>query len=186
MLLLVIVLPFAAPANVKDRVNETFFGRQYGGEIKVGRVGLDLSTTERLRSWQYVLKDWLHSPLIGRGVTGYAWADAQYVKILGETGLAGLVAFIFLIVRLWRRARETFLAEQDPFCKGLAQGLLLGYGGHACAWHRSQHLHYHSYHGTLLAVRGARHDLATSDIGTRRTLPLSECPYEVVSLLLLV
>ncbi len=123
MLLLVIVLPFAVPANVKDRVNETFFGRQYGGEITVGRVGLDLSTTERLRSWQYVLKDWVHSPLIGRGVTGYAWADAQYVKILGETGLAGLVAFIFLIVRLWRRARENFLAEQDPFCKGLAHGI---------------------------------------------------------------
>jgi O-antigen ligase len=126
ILLLAIALPFVAPDNVKNRVSETFFGRQYGGEIKVGAVGLDLSTTERLRSWQYVLKDWLHSPLLGRGVTGYAWADAQYVKILGETGLAGLVAFIFLIVRLWRRARETFLAEQDPFCKGLAHGLLLG------------------------------------------------------------
>jgi O-antigen ligase len=126
ILLLAIALPFVAPDNVKNRVSETFFGRQYGGEITVGRVGLDLSTTERLRSWQYVLKDWLHSPVLGRGVTGYAWADAQYVKILGETGLVGLVAFIFLIVRLWRRARETFLAEQDPFCKGLAHGLLLG------------------------------------------------------------
>jgi O-antigen ligase len=126
ILLLAVALPFVAPDNVKNRVSETFFGRQYGGEITVGQVGLDLSTTERLRSWQYVLKDWLHSPVLGRGVTGYAWADAQYVKILGETGLAGLVAFIFLIVRLWRRARETFLAEQDPFCKGLAHGLLLG------------------------------------------------------------
>ena len=126
ILLLAITLPFVAPDNVKHRVSETFFGRQYGGEIKVGGVGLDLSTTERLRSWQYVLKDWLQNPVLGRGVTGYAWADAQYVKILGETGLAGLVAFIFLIVRLWRRARETFLAEQDPFCKGLAHGLLLG------------------------------------------------------------
>jgi len=126
LLLIAVALPFIAPNNVKSRVNETFFGRQYGGEIKVGRVGFDLSTTERLRSWQFVLNDWLHSPILGRGVTGYAWADAQYVKILGETGLAGLVAFIFLIVRLWRRARETFLAEQDPFCKGLAHGLLLG------------------------------------------------------------
>ncbi|MDH4185418.1 MAG: O-antigen ligase family protein [Nitrospira sp.] len=126
ILLLAIVLPFLAPANVKHRVSETFFGRQYGGEIKVGGVGLDLSTSERLRSWQYVLKDWVQNPLLGRGVTGYVWADAQYVKILGETGLAGLVAFVFVMVRLWRRARETFVAEQDPFCKGLAHGFLLG------------------------------------------------------------
>jgi len=72
--------------------------------------------------------------VLGRGVTGYAWADAQYVKILGETGLAGLVAFIFLIFRLWRRARETFLVEQDPFCKGLAHGLLLGMVAMLAVW----------------------------------------------------
>lgn len=121
-----ILIPLLAPANVKQRVNETFFGRQYGGEIKVGGVALDLSTTERLRSWAFVLTDWIHAPVLGRGVTGYAWADAQYVKILGETGLAGLVAFGVIISRLWRCAREAFLAQTDPFAKGLAHGFLLG------------------------------------------------------------
>ncbi len=126
LLLIVALIPLFAPANVKQRVNETFFGRQYGGEIKVGNVALDLSTTERLNSWAYVLKDWVHDPLLGRGITGYAWADAQYVKIIGETGLAGLVAFGFLIYRLWRCARESFLSQTDPFAKGLAHGFLLG------------------------------------------------------------
>ncbi|MGE0642705.1 MAG: O-antigen ligase family protein [Nitrospira sp.] len=126
LLLMVALIPLLAPANVKDRVNETFFGRQYGGEIKVGKVGLDLSTTERLKSWAYVLKDWVHDPILGRGVTGYAWADAQYVKIIGETGLAGLIAFGFIIYRLWRCARESFLLQTDPFAKGLAHGFLLG------------------------------------------------------------
>lgn len=125
LLVIVALVPLLAPANVKQRVNETFFGRQYGGEIKVGTVGLDLSTTERLRSWAYVLKDWVHDPILGRGITGYAWADAQYVKIIGETGLAGLVAFGFIIYRLWRCARESFLSETDPFAKGLAHGFLL-------------------------------------------------------------
>lgn len=120
------MIPLLAPANVKQRVSDTFFGRQYGSEIKIGSVALDSSTSERLRSWAYVLKDWVHHPLLGRGVTGYAWADAQYVKIIGETGLAGLVMFGILIVRLWKRAREAFLSEQDPFCKGLAHGFLLG------------------------------------------------------------
>ncbi|MBS0182736.1 MAG: O-antigen ligase family protein [Nitrospira sp.] len=125
LLVVIALVPLLAPANVKQRVNETFFGRQYGGEIKVGNVGLDLSTTERLKSWTYVLKDWVHDPIFGRGITGYAWADAQYVKIIGETGLAGLVAFGFIIYRLWRCARESFLSETDPFAKGLAHGFLL-------------------------------------------------------------
>lgn len=126
LLVVVALVPLLAPANVKQRVNETFFGRQYGGEIKVGNVGLDLSTTERLKSWAYVLKDWVHDPILGRGITGYAWADAQYVKILGETGLAGLVTFGIIIYRLWRCARESFLSQTDPFAKGLAHGFLLG------------------------------------------------------------
>ncbi len=126
LLIIMALIPLLAPANVKERVNETFFGRQYGGEIKVGRVGLDLSTTERLKSWAYVLDDWVHDPILGRGITGYAWADAQYVKILGETGIAGLVAFGFIIYRLWRCARESFLSQTDPFAKGLAHGFLLG------------------------------------------------------------
>jgi O-antigen ligase len=126
LLLIIALIPLFAPANVKQRVNETFFGRQYGGEIKVGSVALDLSTTERLNSWAYVFKDWVHDPVLGAGVTGYAWADAQYVKIIGETGLAGLVAFGFIIYRLWRCARESFLSQTDPFAKGLAHGFLLG------------------------------------------------------------
>ncbi len=125
LLVILALVPLLAPANVKQRVNETFFGRQYGGEIKVGTVGLDLSTTERLKSWAYVLKDWVHDPILGRGITGYAWADAQYVKIIGETGLAGLGAFGFIIYRLWRCARESFLSQTDPFAKGLAHGFLL-------------------------------------------------------------
>jgi O-antigen ligase len=125
-LLVIIMLPVAAPKNVKERVYETFYGKTYGGEMKIGGVAVDLSTTERIRSWQYVLKSWSHQPLFGHGVTGYAWADAQYVKILGETGLVGLVAFFFMIRRLWKTARNTFEAEEDPFCKGLAHGFLLG------------------------------------------------------------
>jgi O-antigen ligase len=120
------LLPLFAPDNVKTRINETFFGRQFGGEIQVGKVGLDLSTSERLRSWAYVLQDWVHNPILGRGITGYAWADAQYVKIIGETGLAGLLCFIVITVRLWLSTRRIYATEDDPFAKGLALGVWLG------------------------------------------------------------
>lgn len=126
VIFMALLLPIVAPENVRTRVSETFYGRVYGGEIKVGGVTLDLSTTERLRSWQRVLQDWSRQPLLGHGVTGYAWADAQYVKILGETGLVGLITFLFLISRLWKQTKQVFLAERDPLCKGLAHGFLLG------------------------------------------------------------
>jgi len=126
LLVAMIAVPLVAPTNVKQRVSDTFFGREYGGEVKVAGVALDLSTSERIRSWQHVFKDWTRQPLLGYGVTGYAWTDAQYVKTLGETGLAGIVTFWFMIFRLWKRARESFLTEQDRFCRGLAHGFLLG------------------------------------------------------------
>jgi hypothetical protein len=120
------LLPLVSPASVKERVSDTFFGRQYGGEIKIGGAALDLSTTERLRSWQYVFHGWAQRPVFGSGVTGYAWADAQYVKTLGETGLAGMCAFLFMLYRLGRTAREHYRTETDDFCRGLALGFFLG------------------------------------------------------------
>ncbi len=60
------------------------------------------------------------------GITGYAWADAQYVKIIGETGLAGLLGFIVITARLWMSTRRIYATEDDPFAKGLALGVWLG------------------------------------------------------------
>ena len=68
----------------------------------------------------------MHNPILGRGITGYAWADAQYVKIIGETGLAGLLAFIIITARLWLNTRRIYATEDDPFAKGLALGVSLG------------------------------------------------------------
>ena len=126
VLMLMLLAPLLAPANVRERVTDTFFGRKYGGEISIAGVTVDLSTTERLKSWAFVIENWTHRPLLGYGVTGYAWADAQYVKIIGETGLAGIVTFFYLIALLWQRIRTTYQAERDPFCKGLSYGLMLG------------------------------------------------------------
>ncbi|MGH7256029.1 MAG: O-antigen ligase family protein, partial [Nitrospirales bacterium] len=126
LLLVLLIVPFLAPGNVQDRVMNTFFGRQYGNEVKVMGVALDSSTSERIRSWMKVVDGWSKKPVLGYGVTGYAWADAQYVKILGETGLVGLVAFFFLLYRLWFLARQAYVREQDPFLKGLAYGFLTG------------------------------------------------------------
>lgn len=121
--LLVVVL---APDNVKERILFTFSQPDQPGQVQIGNVRLDTSTTERIRSWQYVFENWLKRPVFGYGVTGYAWADAQYVKTLGETGLLGLGAFLFMIRRVWRMGWDAFRVQKDPFSKGLAYGFLMG------------------------------------------------------------
>ena len=50
----------------------------------------------------------------------------MYVKILAETGLVGLIAFLFVIVRLWTSAKFVFLSATKPWEKGLTFGFLLG------------------------------------------------------------
>ncbi len=115
-----------APASVKERLLFTFAQPREAGQIQVGGVHLDTSTSDRLRAWQAVLGYWAQRPLLGKGVASTWWADAQYVKVLVETGLVGLTAFLFIIFRLWKGVRESFRIVRDPWGRGLAYGFLLG------------------------------------------------------------
>ena len=65
-------------------------------QIQVGGVYVDTSTSDRIRAWQIVLGHWAQRPVFRKGVASIWWADAMYVKILAETGLIGLIAFLFL------------------------------------------------------------------------------------------
>src|SRR2546428_2012779 len=86
-----------APHAVKDRVLYTFTQAQEEGQIRVGTLRIDTSTSERLRSWQQSLGVWKKYPLWGTGITGGPFMDAMYPRVLAETGLLGFVAFIVLI-----------------------------------------------------------------------------------------
>jgi len=92
----------------------------------VGGVYVDTSTSDRTRAWQIVLGHWAQRPVFGKGVASIWWADAMYVKILAETGLIGLIAFLFVIMRLWTSTKFAFLSATKPWEKGLTFGFLLG------------------------------------------------------------
>jgi O-antigen ligase len=62
-------------------------------------------------------------------VTGYKFVDAQYVRVAAETGLVGLVAFLLLMVTIFRESFRVQRAAKDPFNKGLAIGFLAGFIG---------------------------------------------------------
>ena len=59
----------------------------------MGDMAFDTSTSARLNSWLEGIRDWQEHVLLGFGITGYGFMDAQYVRVLVETGILGLAAF---------------------------------------------------------------------------------------------
>jgi hypothetical protein len=126
--LAVVVAPLAMPKAVTDRILYTVAQPTERGQIRVGGVRLDTSTSERLRSWnQTIFEDWPNHPVFGYGVTGHRFLDAQYPRVLAETGLAGLVAFLWLQVSLFRRVRAILSEARDPLFRGVALGALAAF-----------------------------------------------------------
>jgi len=122
--------PFVLPQNVVNRVMYTFTQAEQEGQIVLGGVKVDTSTSERLKTWQNVLQNaFPRHPLLGVGVTGGGFLDAQYPRVLMETGAIGLILFIWFLRRIWVLLRQCYREIRDPILKGAALGTLCGYGG---------------------------------------------------------
>jgi O-antigen ligase len=129
-LIVVLVLsPIVLPPTAKERIVSTFTQRAHKGQIMVGKLRLDTSTSARVRSWKAGLKNWQKYPILGQGVTGYGFMDAQYPRILVETGIVGLLAFAWLIYALFRLGLYTWRKHQDELLRGLSVGLIAGLVG---------------------------------------------------------
>ncbi|MBW2609977.1 MAG: O-antigen ligase family protein [Deltaproteobacteria bacterium] len=130
LILIGISLPFLAPRVAKERMSYTFTqGRERIGVVEIGGVKLDTSTSARLMSWKDASKAWIKHPILGYGVTGYRFVDAQYVRVVTETGLMGLITFFILISTIFRRVYQTFKESVDLFHKGLCMGFLAAFIG---------------------------------------------------------
>lgn len=129
LLFIVTLLPLMAPQKVKDRVAYTFTQQPQRGQIQVGTVKLDTSTSARLKSWQHALKDAVRHPVLGFGVTGYEFLDAQYPRVLVETGMVGMIAFMFLIWAILKQGHMVFRQTGDIVHRGISMGFLAGFIG---------------------------------------------------------
>ncbi len=121
-----LVCRFYLPASVYERVADTFDqqrGFQYGG------VKLSTSPAARIAIWKYGWEKLLKRPLFGFGVTGIGFVDSQYVLILGEIGLTGLLTFLWLWWRIWRISFKSFRLVTDPLGEGLTLGFMAGFAG---------------------------------------------------------
>jgi len=131
LILLVILSAFLLPSGVKERALYTFFQPKEEGQLVVGGVRIDTSTSARLISWKNVLtRDFIEHPILGYGITGYYFIDAQYPRVLAETGLLGLFFFIALLVAICRQALKTWRQyTDDSFYMGVSTGFLAGFFG---------------------------------------------------------
>jgi len=122
----VILGPLAFPKQVMDRYNYTFHEKVDRGEYTLAGKRLDLSTSARFDSWKQALTGWTKSPFLGYGVTGFAFMDAQFMRVLVETGLVGLAAFLWLLWRLLRVAWDTHRRLARTRLEGITLGYLAG------------------------------------------------------------
>ncbi|MFC1494848.1 O-antigen ligase family protein [Thermodesulfobacteriota bacterium] len=125
-----LIFLFLTPDVAKKRINYTFIqGQNRADVVEVGGVKLDTSTSDRIKSWYAASKDWMKEPLLGYGVTGYRFVDAQYIRVLVETGVIGLLAFLLLVRTIYKMAYKNFLAAHTSFNRGLAMGFIAGFTG---------------------------------------------------------
>ena len=130
LMLISISLPFLAPKAAKERITYTFTqGKSRTDVVEVGGVRLDTSTSDRIQSWKAASRDWIKHPFLGFGVTGYAFLDAQYMRVVMETGSIGLFTFFLLIYTIFRQTYYVFKQTSEPFLKGLSMGFLAGFIG---------------------------------------------------------
>jgi len=120
------LLLVAAPPSVVNRVLYTFEPETNQPTVRLGKIGLDPSTSARLLSFQHAFAGWLERPLLGWGVTGFGFMDAQYARVLVETGIVGFLAFVWLLWSVLTAARAALRRLVDPLDRGLVLGFIAG------------------------------------------------------------
>jgi hypothetical protein len=134
LLLLIVTSPFliaVVPTPVTQRILYTFEPERGQPTVRLHQVGvaLDPSTSARIFSLRSALEGWTHKPIFGYGVTGFGFMDAQYARVLVETGIVGLAAFFVLIATVVRAGRQSFHELHEPEDRGIALGFLAGMAG---------------------------------------------------------
>lgn len=131
LILLVLTGPVIIPDKVVERVTYTWDQPQapelrHPLQVEVFGVWVDTSTSARIISYRRVSEDWLDHPLLGHGVTGYPFVDAQYMRVLAEMGLVGLLAFLWLLISIFRVSYRTYRQARTPLFRALGLGLTAG------------------------------------------------------------
>ena len=129
LIIVLVVSPFILPPVAKERITQTFAKQEASsGQIKLGKITLDPSASARIIGYKEALSAWREEPILGYGVTGHRFIDAQYPRMLVETGVVGMLAFLWLIYALFR-VGIIWRHSKDDLLRGLSVGLIAGLTG---------------------------------------------------------
>lgn len=116
------------PGDVIERVVSTF--RADGSmSIRVGEVAIDESASLRIRGYERVFGRMVSSPVFGFGVRGAGFIDGQYLLVLAETGVAGLLCFAWIQFLMLRYEYRLATSLRSNFSRPLAIGFFTGHVG---------------------------------------------------------
>jgi len=128
-----LLVPRVAPRlfeSAVSRLAATFIAPDSYVSVGGRQIGLESSAADRVRSWRYAFNVWLRQrPLLGHGVSGVGTVDAQYPLILGELGILGFSAFLWLTWRLVATTWRVYRNAQVPFDRAVSLGFLSVMGG---------------------------------------------------------
>lgn len=98
------------------------------------------SVEGRLKTFRHALNAWRESPIFGQGIGNYGpwnlhypnatppkgWdiVNNEYIEIMAETGLVGLIAYSLLLIVLIFRTFSAYKYVHDPFLRAVLVGLL--------------------------------------------------------------
>jgi O-antigen ligase len=114
------------PAAVQERISMT-------KDSAISGQSFDASSEERLEIWEDAVNMFKQNPVLGTGFDTYQfmgrvgpYTDTHnyYLKVIAETGVVGLVLYLFLLARLFSVGSTLFRSASDPFWKAFSLGFL--------------------------------------------------------------
>lgn len=129
LILAIYFLPSLLPEPVIDRIGVTFTpAKAY--KLAGTTIKLDESGVDRLNKWTFVFRAFSKSPIWGWGITSLGlFVEGEFVRLLGEVGMLGLLAFFWIIFRIFKVSLQNFQIVKDNFSKGIIVGFLAGLVG---------------------------------------------------------
>lgn len=122
------------PDRVKNRMQSTFQDRGARGTFvdlpgmgpERRRVGLDSSAGSRVEKFQHIMTYWQEYPIFGLGVTGAGFVDSQLFRTLGELGIMGLLAFIWIFKSVYSEVVVVKKYFKNAFIQSVTTGYIAG------------------------------------------------------------